>query len=594
MHQIFFLKFFHRYLGSKLSFVFILNLLVYLLDSFGLVLIIPIISSVLNEGTLIENSWIDRLIEELLKAVGLEQNIYFLLIIFLIIFSLKALVYFLSLRYLAKANGELSVKMKKEIFKNFSIKKYGQFLKRDFRFYINLCTEQAERVTTCFNTFIGFVSAFISVCVYSLIAFALDWSNTIIIGGVAGLVFLIFLKLNDSVKKLSFNWSRQNARLASSWTEFFENYAYIKAVGEFNFAEKRVVRNVVSLADSWVDMNIKSAITSSLKEPLALSLISLLIVLSVDSPGAMGEFVILLALLYRSFNAVMAVQIKYQKFSEFSGSILTIEEQLLSSGVEDKLKTCEFLHPPDPTVTSGLGVSVEVQNLSFGYDDSSGNVIRDFDARFEPGEISVIAGPSGSGKSTLLLILLGLLKPNKGTVRIGVNNLGDSLACQKASVGFVVQEPVIFNGSILENVLMGSSQNLSSMDRDRAIELLLRVGLDPFRRVAPDSFSDKLALSGGEKQRLSLCREIYKTPRLLLLDEFTSALDVESEKAVLKIVRELKNTTIVMVAHKYSVVEIADVVIFLDSSGQILSEGSPRALMSNSEDFLSIMARCKG
>lgn len=222
--------------------------------------------------------------------------------------------------------------------------------------------------------------------------------------------------------------------------------------------------------------------------------------------------------------------------------------------------------------TQGFGVereiedlTLEAKNLSFRYGDAEPWVIRDLNLTVAPGESLAIAGPSGCGKTTLLKILLGLLPPTEGEIRVGgirIEQLGTRQ--YRKLIGAVMQEDQLLAGSIGENIaffdLKPDQQRIEDCARLAAVHDEIMAMPMGYATLIGDMGT---AISGGQKQRVLLARALYKQPKLLFLDEATSHLDVQRESIVNAGVRGLKLTRVI-VAHRPQTIASAERVIVLE------------------------------
>jgi ATP-binding cassette subfamily B protein RaxB len=209
--------------------------------------------------------------------------------------------------------------------------------------------------------------------------------------------------------------------------------------------------------------------------------------------------------------------------------------------------------------------AIEVRNLSFRYGDAEPWVLRNLDFTIAPGESIAIAGPSGCGKTTLMKVLLGLLPPTEGEVRVGgvrIEQLG--VRQYRQLVGAVMQEDQLLAGSIGENIaffdVRPDSKRIEECARIAAVHEDIMAMPMGYAMLIGDMGT---AISGGQKQRLLLARALYKQPKLLFLDEATSHLDVQRESIVNAGVRDLKLTRVI-VAHRPQTIASADRVIVLE------------------------------
>jgi ABC-type multidrug transport system fused ATPase/permease subunit len=216
---------------------------------------------------------------------------------------------------------------------------------------------------------------------------------------------------------------------------------------------------------------------------------------------------------------------------------------------------------PDPAVAD-----IEVDGLRVAYPGRSEPALDDTSLTVQAGEVLALVGPSGCGKSTLLSVLLGLVTPQAGTVRVGEVDLADlDPEAWRSHLAWVPQRPHLFKASIAQNVRLGrsdaSAQEVCSAIADAGLADVVRRlprGLDTV-------LGDRGAgLSTGERQRLALARAFLRDAPLLLLDEPTANLDGETERDVVQAIRRLsEGRTVVLVAHRPALIALADRVLAL-------------------------------
>ncbi|PKG96386.1 ABC transporter ATP-binding protein [Pseudomonas sp. Choline-3u-10] len=198
------------------------------------------------------------------------------------------------------------------------------------------------------------------------------------------------------------------------------------------------------------------------------------------------------------------------------------------------------------------------------------------DLQIRQGHTYAITGPSGAGKTTLLRLLVGLIQPEKGSVRaFGTDTRALDRTALLDAVSVVTQHPLLIAGSVAENVRYGAKGNLSD---DQLNSLLGQLGLDAHASDTPTTDRhvgfDAAAVSGGEKQRIAIARALARGTPTILLDEPTSALDVESEERTIDVLKA-NARTLVMITHRPSVIAKADYVIHLRGDGTVRMSGRP-------------------
>ena len=243
---------------------------------------------------------------------------------------------------------------------------------------------------------------------------------------------------------------------------------------------------------------------------------------------------------------------------------------------------------------------IEIKSLNAYYDKL--HVLKDVAVKVEKGEIVSLIGPSGSGKSSLLKMLVGLLVPQSGEVKIN-NEIIDynkkvDLRIVREKIGIVFQQYNLFqNMDVLKNVCIAPTKiqkRDSKKVEEQAVELLEKVGLKDKLKSYPDE------LSGGQQQRVAIARALCLNPEILLLDEVTSALDPELVQEVLDSIRLLASDgmTMLIVSHEMSFVkEVSSKVIFMDN-GSIIEVNKPELIFENpkekrTSDFVSKILKDK-
>lgn len=236
---------------------------------------------------------------------------------------------------------------------------------------------------------------------------------------------------------------------------------------------------------------------------------------------------------------------------------------------------------------------IKAENIYFAYDDDRIGCLSGISLHIKKGEKLAIVGESGCGKSTLLKILIGMEKPDSGTVSYdGKPLVSLNQKSLRKCIGSVFQFSRIFPGTIAENVAFG---NADDPKEKKLWEALDNAEIGDYIRSLPLGLNTEVSeanscgFSGGQRQRILLARALLDHPRVLILDEATSALDNVTQKKVLENIRKM-NSTVVMVAHRLSTVRDFDRIVLLDK-GRILEEGTYQELMDNEGRFARLVQK---
>lgn len=242
-------------------------------------------------------------------------------------------------------------------------------------------------------------------------------------------------------------------------------------------------------------------------------------------------------------------------------------------------------------VVTTLRGGIELNNVSFRYDDSMPNVLDNLSLKIRSGQYVAIVGRTGCGKSTLMRVLLGFERPQKGAVYYDGKDISTmDLKSLRRKIGVVMQSGRLFQGDIYSNIAISAPQ----LTLEEAWEAAEMAGMAEDIRRMPMGMHTLITegqggISGGQRQRLMIARAIAPKPKILMFDEATSALDNVTQKIVSESLRNLKCTRIV-IAHRLSTIKQCDRIIVLDN-GRIVEDGAYEELLGKNGYFAKLVER---
>ena len=227
---------------------------------------------------------------------------------------------------------------------------------------------------------------------------------------------------------------------------------------------------------------------------------------------------------------------------------------------------------------------IELNSISFKYPNSSEEALKNINIKIKKNEYIGIIGKSGSGKTTLINILLGLINPDKGVIRLDnyLNLDQQNLKVWQNKIGFVSQNVFLIDDTIKKNIALGLEENFIEKEK---LEMAINMSqLREFIETLPLGVETKLGergnrLSGGQLQRIGIARALYRNPEIIVLDEATNSLDIDTEASFMESIYNLKkNKTIIAISHRLSTVQKCDK-IYVIAEGNIISSGTPDEIL---------------
>jgi ABC-type multidrug transport system fused ATPase/permease subunit len=304
-----------------------------------------------------------------------------------------------------------------------------------------------------------------------------------------------------------------------------------------------------------------------------------------DAEQAVGTLAVFLAAGTRIAPAVLRLQ---QSGIQIKRSIGTSKTTL---DLIDELKDIPILDEPSPEIDflyEGFIPEISLNHVSFTFPGSRDEVISNVDLTIEAGEVVAIVGASGAGKTTLVDLMLGVLKPSRGSVMISKLPVTEAVKKWAGAISYVPQDVLIVNGTIESNVKLGYPISLGGkgiLDECLEISQLGELVQSLPNKTLAEVGDKGTSLSGGQRQRLGIARALFTKPRLLVLDEATSALDGETEANLSLAINSLRGrVTLILIAHRLSTVRSADKVVYIEG-GKILSVGTFDQVRLDCEGF---------
>ncbi|MEO7523981.1 MAG: ABC transporter ATP-binding protein [Ferruginibacter sp.] len=574
--------YFYSHLRYRIFLSLFLNIMVGLMDGLGLAMFIPLLQMADGNNAKADSANMGNLsfLADIFKSMGIPLTLTVVSCVILFFFSVKGLMKFIE-GYARVIYEQLFINMIRTRnitgLSNFS---YNIFVNSDTGRIQNTFSGEVEKVKQAYRVYFISVQYGVFVLVYISMALVANprFALLVVIGG--GLTNLIFRKMQKTTKALSKKSTSDSHAFQGLLIQKVTFFKYLKSTGLIHKYADKLIQQNNKIQHSQRKTGLIAAGLGSMREPLIILVVMAVILVQVNYfHQSIGVIILSLLLFYRALVSLMGVQNFWNQFLNYSGSLQNMTEfnAELKAGRERVGKK----------VFPGFKNNLDVKGLSFFYENSK--ILSDVNISIKKNETIAIVGESGSGKTTFVNIITGLLSPTKGAIMIDDENLEElNKETFQKKLGYITQEPVIFNDTIFNNVSFWDEP--TTENQERFIEALKKASIYDMVMSQPLQGEALLGnnginVSGGQKQRLSIARELYKEVDFLFMDEATSALDSETEREIQENIERLKGKyTIIIIAHRLSTIKDADRIILLNK-GRIEQVGSFEQLLAESSSF---------
>ena len=411
--------------------------------------------------------------------------------------------------------------------------------------------------------------------------------STLILFVVIGV--LLYLLMSKRAQNLGREQEKQSIEGQELISEILLTFREITVRGRQSYFRNRVSANRLRLANSTAELSFMQNISKYVIEIVVVIgslLIAAIQFLTQTAQHAAAVIAIFLAVSSRIAPAVIRIQ---QGLIQLKGNIAAARPTLsmidrysfVDSPIQTQERNLIFEYP-------GFTPTIEIHNLAFQYPESEKCAVANLEIKIPAGNFVAIVGPSGAGKSTLADLILGVIEPTQGTIKISGVDCKSALARWAGALSYVPQVVTILDGTILENVSAGFPiSEANEFHINRSLEI---AHLSDFVNSLPEGVQTQVGdrgsrLSGGQRQRIGIARAMFTNPKLVVFDEATSSLDGETESSISKAVFALKGKiTVITIAHRLSTVRFADQVIYM-ADGSVQAIGTFEEVRNLVPDF---------
>jgi ABC-type multidrug transport system fused ATPase/permease subunit len=575
-------SYFYTHLRHRLFIALLFSLVVAILDGFGLAMFLPLLQ-VADGGSSVDAEALGglRFLIHSLQGMGITLSLTTVLLVILVFFSLKGIAKFVESYYKVIVRQHFVKKMRFDNVNMLANMQYKGFVLSDSGRIQNTLSGEVARVAQAYQHYMTTMQDVVMVLVYVALAILSNPGFALLVVGGGLLSNLLYKQVYSKTKAASKKMTHDGHIFQGLLIQQVAFFKYLKATGLIRNFAGRLKEYIVKIERSNKRIGFYASILNATREPLVvLVVVSVIIIQVTYFTKGIGLIMISLMFFYRSLTYLMNMQNYWNNFLANSGSLENMtafmKEMNASQEKYGRIRLEYFRE------------SIEFQSVTFGYSPPK-KVLNNINLRIQKNETIAFVGESGSGKTTLVNVAAGLLPVQDGQVLIDGQPMTQLFTPSwQQRIGYITQEPVIFSDTVFNNITFWAEPSLENMKRFwTALE---KAAIAGFVRQMPKQENTQLGasgvlVSGGQKQRLSIARELYKNVDILIMDEATSALDSETELAIQENIESLKGQyTILIIAHRLATVKSADRIVLMNQ-GAIAAEGVFEKLLNESTSF---------
>ena len=558
-------KLFFRFKGTNPWLVIGCLVVASLAQGVGIASLVPLISMVSGDEV-DPNSPINRAIEDVLGSFSLQVSLGGLLGFILAMVLLKSALSIVAMTYVGYATAEVSSRLRQRLIDVLLRARWSFFTHKPMGHIVSAVGGEATMSGNLFGNLARLVAHTVQALVYVGVAFVVSWKLAVagsLIGAVILLSLQVFVRISRRAGRKGILRTRE---LVTDLSDAVTGVKPLKAMNRQERFRALFEKKIFQVRKAARREAVSRQLLKQLQEPiLVIFLLTGFYFLSQVLGMPVGEVLVMGLVIDRFVKTIGRVQTQLQDVRIAEVAYYNVDTMIASAEAEKERHV--------GTRKASFKQGCRFDHVSFSYGDKK--VLDRLNITIPANALTLLIGPSGAGKTTITDLLIGLYEPDSGQVLIdGVNLRELDIASWRNLLGYVPQELVLLHDSIHVNVTLGDP----SISAEEVEEALRLAGAWDFVTKLPEGTMTVVGekgskLSGGQRQRIAIARAMVKKPKLLILDEVTSALDQESEQAICNNIKALAGkVTVLAVSHRPAWLEIAGNTVTVSPFGETVTE----------------------
>ena len=547
---------------KRIYFVAIVFVLSASLDLIGLGLIGAYLAFIVNPDGFRELEFLGYFNDALSSLSDQELLVLFGLIL-MFVFLIRLFAILLSNYIIYKFSADQMVNTQERMMSIYLNQNYESFIQRNSSEYVVAISGYVRKYEAVLVSMLKIFSDLL-VCIAVVFALAIVDLQTLSI-----LMFLfltMFILFNKFLYSKSHRYGEEvnvgERLMIKSISEGISGMKEIRILGKEDFFKKTFSRGIKTMAEMDVKSKLIQISPKSLLELLMVLFVIIIVFMNFYIQNNLDTVVTILGVF--AVGAVRLVPI----VSGLFGSINTIKygRNSVSNLIKDiqsfEAEGSETIEKKGLTPQRQNFLDLDINSISYSYPNSEEKALEDISFKIKKGAFVGLVGPSGSGKTTLVDVLLGLLHPQKGTIKLNGQDIFSQIELWRSLVAYLPQEIFLIDASLTNNIAL--NDDIENSSQDRLKEVVIKSRLDDFIDNLPEGLDTRMGekgvrLSGGQRQRVAIARALFHEREVLILDEATSSLDMKTEEEIVNQLQKFKGEkTVITIAHRISTLKYCD------------------------------------
>ena len=530
-------------------------------EGFGISALLPLVNTVFNQASQAGTTagsppdWsqsLDKIVQGVLGAMGLAPTVLVLLTLFVACIAFKCLLVYLANKQIGFTVVLIATDMRLTLLKSLFASNWEYFISQPVGKLTNAVATEAHRASTAFNFGAKMASMVVEAMIYTVLAFLVSWKATLISLGGGVFILVILRRLVRKNRRAGAKQTVHMQSLIAQMTDVLISIKPLKAMAREKQSDEVLTDTTRRLNRALQKQVLSKAALGSFQEPLTIIFLVLCLYIALVYWNlSLTAIMAMVFFIGKILKQVEKIQKEYVNLVEYDSAYWSLLEKIDGARNAREVLTGTL----EPTFSS----CIRMDSVSFSYAGRA--VLDNVSIEIPAGSFSALLGPSGSGKTTFADLLTGLLRPQKGDIWIDDAPLSQiDIGSWRGMIGYVPQENLLMHDTILKNITLGE-ETISEPEVETALRA---AGAWDFVQQMPKGIQSVVGergsmISGGQRQRIAIARALVKHPKLLILDEATTALDPKTEKEICATLQQLKGgITILAISHQTTVVECAD------------------------------------